>query len=174
MTKRRMGAVLALAGLPAWQATVAADGTAEHSEQTVIQSRTFTIPAGQCPQLPANVEVKGLGVERTTTTIEATGDNEDRGKPDLRGSLVSRISGTATDNLGGTYTFNYELRFKKPIPVPGTATVIDRFRLTGNGAADGMATFFRATVKFDSGFNPMFETFQIVEQSGDPFVCDPL
>jgi hypothetical protein len=167
-------AILAVAAVPAWQAGVAADGTGEHSEQTVIQSRTFTIPAGQCPQLPAHVEVKGLGVERTTTTIEGPGDNDDRGKSGVRGDLVSRISGTATDNVGGTYSFSYELRLKKPIPIPGTATVIDRFRLTGTGVANGLATFFRATTAFDSGFNPRFETFQIIEQSGDPFLCDPL
>src|SRR5262245_48684020 len=168
-------ATLVVAGPSAWHSTVLADGSGEHSEQTVIQSRTFTIPAGQCPQLPPNVEVKGLGVERTTTTIEGEEDkSDDTGRGGLRGSLLSRISGTATDNVGGTYSFSYQLRFRKPVPIPGTAIVVDTFTLTGNGAANGLSTFFRASVSFDAGFNPRFETFQILEQAGDPFVCDPL
>jgi hypothetical protein len=166
-------AAVALIGGSAWPATVLADGAGEHSEQTVIQSRSFTIPAGRCPQLPANVEVRGLGVERTTTTIEGTDDRgEERGKAGLRGSVLSRISGTATDNLGGTYTFSYQLKYSSPIP--GTGIVTDTFRLKGNGVANGMSTFFKATVDFDSGFNPLFETFHLLEQSGDPFICDPL
>ncbi len=174
MIKQLMCAtVLVLLGPSAWQATVLAEEGREHSVQTVIQSRTFTIPAGRCPQLPANAEVRGLGVERTTTTIEGAEDRgEDRGKTGLRGSVLSRISGAATDNLGGTYTFSYQLKYSSPIP--GTGIVTDTFRLTGNGVANGMSTFFKATVDFDSGFNPLFETFHLLEQSADPFVCDPL
>jgi hypothetical protein len=176
MIKRLMcAAALTVLGPASWQAAVFAHEAGEHSEQTVIKSRTFTVPAGQCPQLPANVSVQGLGLERTTTTIDGGGDKgEDRGSVGLRGNLLTRISGTATDSLGGTYTFSYQLSFKRPISIPGTATVIDTFKLTGNGVANGMSTFFRATVNLDSGFNPIFATLRILEQSGDPFVCDPL
>jgi hypothetical protein len=142
------------------------DGDGERSQQTVIRSRTFTIPKGQCSQLPANVEIQGLGLERTTTEIEGDRDGG------LRGSLLSRISGTATDNVGGRYTFSYQLRLRKPAPIPGDGIVVDTFKLTGTGVADGFSTFFRVRVTFDSGFNPI--AFELLEQSGDPFRCDPL
>jgi hypothetical protein len=50
--------------------------------------------------------------------------------------------------------------------------VIDTFKLTGTGAANGMATFFRARVTIDSGANPI--GFEILEQTGQPSSCDPL
>ena len=155
------------------QSTVAAEGTDERSEQTVIKSRSFTIPKGQCPRLPANVEVQGLGLERTTTVIQSgDGDDEDGGTAGLRGSFLTRISGTATDNLGGSYTFSYQLASRRPIPIPGSGIVVDTFTLKGTGVANGLSTFFRARATFDSGFN--FINGQILEQSGTPFGCDPL
>jgi hypothetical protein len=148
----------------------------EKSEQTVIKSREFTIPKGQCSQLPADLEVKGLGLERTTTVVEsADGGGKHEGDADdgrITFSLLSRITGIATDNLGGKYTFNYLLRFRKPAPIPGSGIAIDTFKLTGTGAADGMSTFFRARVTFDSGSNPI--AFEILEEAGQPFGCDPL
>jgi hypothetical protein len=156
----------------------AAGGTtliaSERSEQTVIRSREFTIAKGQCPQLAAGVEVKGLGLERTTTVVASTdeGDKHEQDGEGLTYSLLSRIDGTATDNQGGTYRFTYQLRFKKPAALPGTAIAVDTFKLTGTGAADGMSTFFRARVTLDSGANPV--AFEILEQSGNPFQCDPL
>jgi len=147
----------------------------EHSEQTVIKSREFTIPKGQCSQLPADLEVKGLGLERTKTEVESAdeggkhaGDDDGR----ITYSLLSTITGTATDNFGGTYTFSYQLRFRKPSPIPGSGIATDNFRLTGTGAADGMSTFFRVRVTLDSGANPV--GFELLEQTGDPFHCDPL
>jgi hypothetical protein len=145
----------------------------ENSEQTVIKSREFTVPKGQCPQLPADLELKGLGLERTRTVVESAdqgGRHGDDGR--ITYSLVSRITGTATDNFGGRYTFSYELRLKKPIPLPGVGIILDTFKLKGTGAADGMATFFRARVTFDSGANPI--GFELLEQTGEPSVCDPL
>jgi hypothetical protein len=145
----------------------------EKSEDTVIKSRSFTIAAGQCSQLPPNLVLQGLGLERTTTEVEGGDDSRDEGgKAGLRVSLSSKITGTATDNIGGTYTFSYQLSFKKPVPIPGSGIVIDNFKLTGDGVANGLATFFRARVTFDSGFNPI--GFEILEQSGNPFGCDPL
>jgi hypothetical protein len=138
----------------------------DESEQTVIQSRKFTIAKGQCSQLPANLEVKGVGLERTKTVV---GEDESG----VTYSLSSTITGTATDNFDGKYTFRYQLRLKKPIPLPGVGIVIDTFQLTGTGAANGMSTFFRVRVTFDAGANPT--DFVILEQSGNPFGgCDPL
>jgi hypothetical protein len=146
----------------------------ERGEQTVIRSRDFTIARGQCPQLPAGVEVKGLGLERTTTVVTGAneGDGHQHDDDGLTYSLLSRIDGTATDNLGGTYRFSYLLRFRKPAQLPGTAIAVDTFELSGTGAADGMSTFIKVRVTLDSGANPV--AFEILEQSGNPFQCDPL
>jgi hypothetical protein len=85
---------------------------------------------------------------------------------------LSRISGTATDNVGGRYTFSYQLQFRKAAPIPGMGIIVDTFRMTGTGVADGFSTFFRAKVTFDAGFNPV--AFELLEQAGSPFQCDPL
>jgi len=168
-------ALMALA-LSAGAGPLGAHDKGEKSEQTVIKSREFTIPEGQCSQLPADLEVKGLGLERTTTVVESADERvKHAGEGDegrITYSLSSTISGTATDNLGGTYTFSYQLRFKKPSLIPGSGIATDNFKLTGTGAADGMSTFFRARVTFDGGANPV--GFEILEQTGDPFHCDPL
>jgi len=177
MLKRQMVAAACMVlGLSAAAGAVLAHENAEKSEQTVIKSRDFTIPRGQCPQLPADLEVKGLGLERTTTVVESADEGGRHHGDDAEGAityrLVSTITGTATDSRGGKYTFSYQLRFKKPIPVPGSGIAIDNFKLTGTGAADGMATFFRVRVTLDSGANPV--AFELLEQTGDPFLCDPL
>ena len=176
MLKRRMvAAAFMVLGLSAAAGAVLAHENAEKSEQTVIKSREFTIPKGQCSQLPADLEVKGLGLERTKTVVESA-DEGSRHEGDDDGritySLLSRITGTATDSRGGKYTFSYLLRLKKPIPIPGSGIATDNFKLTGVGAADGMSTFFRVRVTFDSGANPV--GFELLEQTGDPFHCDPL
>jgi hypothetical protein len=148
----------------------------EKSEQTVIKPSEFTIPKGQCSQLAADLEVKGLGLERSKTVVESAhegdkhGSNEDEGR--ISYSLFRRITGTATDNLGGKYTFSYQLRLKKPVSLPGSGIVIDTFTLTGTGAANGLSTFVKARVTFDSASNPI--AFEILEEAGDPFRCDPL
>jgi len=177
MVKRQLvAAALMGLGLSAWEGAMLAHENAERSEQTVIKSREFTIPKGQCPQLPADLEVKGLGLERTTTVVESAdqagqhSDDERAGR--ITYSRASTITGTAIDNLGGAYTFSYQLRFKKPAVIPGPVIATDNFSLSGTGAADGMRTFFRVRVTLDSGANPV--GFEILEQTGDPFQCDPL
>lgn len=146
----------------------------ERTEQTVIKPREFTIPKGQCSQIAADIEVKGLGVERTTTVVESAGqgDRHDGRSGGLLYSFSTKITGTATDNFGGTYTFAYQFHFTKPAPLPGSGIVVDRFELTGTGAANGLSTFFRARATFDSASN--FVGGEILEQSGQPFGCDPL
>jgi len=102
MLKRlMMAAAIVVIAVSAGAATARADEKGETSEQTVIKSRTFTIAKGQCSQLPGNVEIQGLGLERTTTRIEGRDDpGEDEGRVSLSGSLLSRITGTATDLIG--------------------------------------------------------------------------
>jgi hypothetical protein len=165
MWKRLTGSMaFVLVALSALSGSASARGDSEESAQTVIQSRKFTIAKGQCSQLPAGLEVQGVGLERTKTVV----DDEDGG---VTYSLSSTITGTATDNVGGTYTFRYQLRIR-PVRLPGSAIVTDTFSLTGTGAANGMSTFFRLRATLDAGANPTAFTF--LEQTGNPFGCDPL
>jgi len=155
---------------------VAAAPAQERSEQTVIKPRDFTIPKGQCPNLPAGLEIKGVGIERSVTVVdsqregEAHENGEDGG---LTYRLVTKIDGTATDNAGGTYTFAYQLQVgRKPIPLPGSGIAVDTFKLTGTGAANGLSTLIRVRVTLDAASNPV--AFDLIETAGDPFHCDPL
>jgi hypothetical protein len=163
MLKRTMAAGLAVAMVAVAATITRADDQDERAQQTVIVSRTFTMPKGHCSQLPADVEVQGLGLERTTTVVTQADGR-------LAYTRLSTITGTATDNVGGTYTFFYQNRLNTK--VPGAGLDVDTFTLTGTGVASGMSTFFRAKVTVDSGANPI--GFELIEQSGDPFTCDPL
>jgi hypothetical protein len=148
---------------------------AQHdSDQINIRPRDFTLPTdrGPCSQLPDGLVVQGHGTERTWIEIDndGEGDGDDRqaneGRPTQH--VSTKITGTATDNQGGTYTFSYSNRFETPLPGPGI--MVDRFAITGRGAANGLSTFFRARVTADSTGNLI--AFEILRESGDPFGCD--
>jgi len=172
----KRGMVVAAYVSVAMSATAAAVLAHERSEQTVIRSRDFTVARGQCPTLPPDLELRGLGLERFTTIAESARDGERGGGPDdesaVSYSFGSRITGTATDNGGGQYRFVYQLTLRKPVILPGSGIITDAFTLSGTGQADGMSTFFRARVMFDSGGNPV--SFELLDQKGDPMHCDPL
>jgi hypothetical protein len=137
--------------------------------QTIVRPRTFTIPANQCPSLPAGLAIQGQGTERTTIAIG--GDADDDGDAAVF-RLNTRIVGTASDSAGGEYRFDYRLRVRSLEDDPAHGVAVDTFRLRGRGAADGLATLIRLNVTFDASFNPI--AFDIVETAGNPFLCDPL
>ena len=105
----------------------------EKSEQTVIKSREFTVPKGQCSQLPADLELKGWVSSVRRTVVESaeqrgrheSGDDDGR----ITYSLLSRITGRRPTTSAASNTFSYELRLKKPIPLPGTGIILDTFKL---------------------------------------------
>ena len=192
---------------------------AAESEVTTVRPIEFTIPAGQCPNLPADLSVSGQGTERTTTEIEvanADGD-DDRDRDGRRGkdrddhegddgdrngnrgrdrdededevratefTVFTIITGTATDNEGGSYRFSYHNRVEGS--APGTGVMTDHFRLTGRGRANGLFSAFKANVTFGPVSDPfnvfaMLTGFEFVFAVGDPFdpatnasICDPL
>ena len=201
---------------------------AAESEVTTVRPIEFTIPAGQCPNLPADLSVSGQGTERTTTEIEvrdADGDddgdrdgrrgkdrdededgdrngnrngdrNGDRGRDrdededEVRATeftVFTIITGTATDNQGGSYRFSYHNRVEGS--APGTGVMTDHFRLTGQGRANGLFSAFKANLTFAPLGDPIDTSaifnaitgFEFVFAVGDPFnpatnasICDPL
>jgi len=171
MLKRLLLTVLTTLALSAAMAAAAAQ---DEGGQTIVRPRTFTIPAGQCPTLPAGLAIQGQGTEHTTIVIGGDADdpdNEDNDGDAPMFRLNTTIVGTATDNAGGQYKFNYRLRVRS-LNDPTSGVAVDTFRLHGKGAADGLATLIRANLTFDANFNPI--AFDLVELAGDPFHCDPL
>jgi hypothetical protein len=165
---RRIGvaavvAVCALAGT--------AGALASGNSTTEVYPVEFTIAPGQCPNLPSDVEVRGKGVAKTTTTVSTGHD----GKINLR--VFTFISGTATDNFGGFYFFSYHNDLQSG--VPGTGWISDHFRLSGIGKASGLFSAFIARVALDENFELI--DFVPTWSVGDPIdfgtftpLCDPL
>src|SRR5260370_33341551 len=109
-----------------------------NSVQTIIKARHLTIPIPlglMCSQIASGLVVTGLGLERTKTVVESadegdkheTDEDEDR----VSYSFLSRITGTATDNFGGTYTFSYQVRLRKPVTLPGSGSLMPTSKLPG-------------------------------------------
>jgi hypothetical protein len=70
-----------------------------NTHQVVRETASFTIPAGQCPNLPAGVSVTGSGdrVAATDTTVNADQSSFM--------AINDVVNGNATDSNGQTYTF---------------------------------------------------------------------
>jgi hypothetical protein len=127
-----------------------------------------------CPYVPAGTTISWTGPE-TSTVIART---------DASGvttvSIVSHASGTATDNHGNAYAFNYSNAFRvsNSVADPGTftGTMTDHFSLAG--PALHLSNGFIATLT--TNLNDVF-IFDPINSRGDPIDfatgsahCDPL
>jgi hypothetical protein len=132
-------------------------------------------PAPACSYLPAGTTVNGSGVEKsiTTTRIDRNGVT----------TIVNatHTHGTATDQAGNTYMFDYsnEFRVSNTVADQGlfSGLMTDAFSLDGNGPAK-LHNGFVAEIA-TSDFKVF--TWNVRHTSGDPidFVtgaahCDPL
>jgi hypothetical protein len=165
LRKMIVGAILALAVGVSATAAVASGG--EHATVETFEA-SFTIPAGQCPHLPPDLEVSGVGTGRTTFVVN---------KDATHFKILTRISGQAWDNEGGRYRFSYHNNIVGMLG--GSGAMTDHFTLKGNGAADGLHSQFAADLAFDELGNVI--GFDLTEFVGDPFdpmtgapLCDPL
>lgn len=114
---------------------------------------SFTIPAGQCPQLGPGVAVSGEGV------FHQQGHG---------GDTSQFASGTATDTNGNTYRFNYHLTFSE---ADNRVVLADHFNLVAGPEtihAHFVARFDENGVFFNEHGDPI----------SDPItgtaVCDPI
>ena len=143
---------------------------------TAVKKVSFTITAKQCPDLPQGVTIKGAGTSRKweSASVDAAGMTHY--------SAVTIVTGTATDNKGGRYRFDYHDSFSTShTTVPYVALLTDHFDLVPRGAfGGGLHTFFVAnvTVKSEDPFDAAFEPTYV---QGDPtdFTtlkahCDPI
>src|SRR5215207_7782087 len=107
--------------------SAAAAPAADH--QVISGTVSFTIPADQCPELPAGVSVDGTGERKMiiNTHTKANGTTEIR--------VNDLIKGVATDSNGGVHKFVYHNSSTETILPSGLHTVRmnDSFVLSGPG-----------------------------------------
>jgi hypothetical protein len=134
---------------------------------------SFVLSSATCSNLPSGTELMGSGTEKSITTTRTDGD----GVVILRNSTHSH--GTATDQDGNTYVFNYSNEFRATVDggvYSGLMT--DAFALAGAGPAHLNNGFVG---NFVSDFSSFFTVPDVIGSHGDPldFVtgevhCDPL
>ena len=148
--------VFAIAALAIGASATAA--VASGGEQATVEtfSAEFTLPAGQCPNLPPDLEVSGEGTGRTTFIANNDGTHF---------KILTRISGRAWDSEGGRYSFSYHNNIVGTLG--GSGEITDHFTLKGNGAANGLHSHFAADLAFDELGNIV--GFELTELVGDPF-----
>ena len=173
---RRLGVVaLAIATVALPAASALADDTTPPAPSEV-KKVSFTITAKQCPDLPQGVTIKGKGTSRKweSASVDAGGITHY--------FAVTSVTGTATDNKGGRYRFDYHDDWSTShTTVPYVALLSDHFDLVPLGAfGGGLHTFFVAnvTVKSEDPFDAVFEPTFL---RGDPLDfttfkphCDPI
>jgi hypothetical protein len=141
---------------------------------------TWTIPAGQCPTLPAGSDVNGRGRRHAVTTTTARRD----------GSTVvvvdDVVRGTAEGGQGRAYRFSYanhttEIRPPSGSGRPVQVHMIDSFVLHGRGGVAVDAAFdWLWTYTPPPGASPPVgqwpphDNWRKLSTRGDSFLCDPI
>ena len=133
----------------------------------------FTLTSDQCPNLPPGTTITAHGDGKSITQIK-----EADGVVTFRNA--THVQGTATDQDGNTYVFNYSNNFTVSGTGPLlTGRMVDSFSLAGNGPAH-LNNGFQANVTTDLQDNGVFE-LDPLNQRGDPLdfttgavMCDPL
>ena len=134
---------------------------------------SFVLTSATCSKLPAGTVLTGSGTETSITTTKVDRD----GVVTIENS--SHAKGTATDQAGNTYVFNYSNEFRATLDgnvLSGLMT--DAFALAGPGPARLNNGFVG---HFVSDFATFFTVPHVISSHGDPldFVtgeahCDPL
>jgi hypothetical protein len=135
----------------------------------------FVLSSATCPNLPGGTTVVGSGTEKSITN-ERTDRN---GVTTVINS--THANGTATDQNGNSYVFNYsnEFRVTNSLANPGVFSgfMSDHFSLGGPGPAK-LSNGFTAAISTDF---VTFFTFEERNSRGDPIdfatgaaLCDPL
>ena len=134
---------------------------------------SFVLSSATCSNLPSGTELMGSGTGKSITTTRTDRD----GVVIVGNSTHSH--GTATDQDGNTYMFNYSNEYRATVDggvYSGLMT--DSFALAGGGPAHLNNGFVG---NFVSDFSSFFTVPDVISSHGDPldFVtgevhCDPL
>jgi hypothetical protein len=163
------------AGFAAAFALVSGTALAGGNGATIETSAvSFTITSAGCSYLPAGTTITGSGTEKSITVKKTLANGV------TRYHNTSHATGTATDQAGNTYVFDYSNDFTvsdSGSPGQFTGGMEDHFSLAGNGPAK-LSNGFKATVNTD--FATYF-TLTPLQSRGDPIDfatitahCDPL
>lgn len=153
--------------------SAAAAPLATTTHQSVRETVTWTLPAGQCASLPAGVSVSGTGqrIAVTNTKVNADGSGQ---------ILINDlVTGTAVDSNGDTYHFIYHNHSTQDVPSgsgPIQVSMTDSFVLNGGGSAAHMSVGFnwRWTYTPPAEIWPPLDNWQQLSTRGDPLHCDPI
>ena len=148
---------------------VAAASAADH--QVISETVSFSVPADQCPELPAGVSISGTGERMTIINTHTNAD----GSTEVRTNDL--VTGTATDSNGGTHKFVYHNSSTLTIPASGDYSISmnDIFQLTGPGPHYSVGFNWRWTFAGPDLVFPPVDNF--VNLHGDVdliLACDPL
>ena len=152
---------------------VSSAGAAPAADHQVISETVeFTIPADQCPELPAGVSVSGSGERHMIINTRTQAD----------GTTVIRtndlIKGVAIDSNGGVHKFVYHNSSTLTIPPSGDYSISmnDTFALSGPGPHYSVGFNWRWTfTSLELLWPPSGDNWEQIH--GDPvviFACDPL
>ena len=124
--------------------------------QPVATSISFDLSSATCSQVPSGMTIHGTGTAQFSVTPS--------------GNLHSVISGTATDNAGGFWRFNYTQN-ARPL-VADAVEISDHFNLVGSGSPIKLHSHFVAD--FTSIDLETADVLAIKQVHGDPVGCDPI
>jgi len=146
----------------------AAAPAADH--QVVTGPASFTIPADQCPELPAGVSVSGSGESVAIINTRTLAD----GSTEIR--INNLIKGVAIDSNGGAHKFVYHNSSTQTILPSGFTTISmnDSFVLSGPGPHYSVGFNWRWTFTQPDLWPPVDNWEQIHGNPVDIFACDPL
>jgi hypothetical protein len=159
-------ALMLFAGVSSAAAAPAAD------HQVITETVSFSIPADQCPELPAGVSISGTGERMMIINTHTTGD----GTTEVRTNDL--IKGVATDSNGGVHKFVYHNSSTLTIPPSGDYQISmnDSFVLSGPGQHYSVTFNWRWTFpSLELLWPPSGDNWE--QLHGDPdlvFACDPL
>ena len=139
--------------------------------EVITETVSFTIPADQCPLLPAGVSVEGTGERLMIINTHTKAD----GTTEIR--VNDLIKGTATDSDSGVHQFVYHNSSTETILSDGLHTISmnDVFTLSGPGPNYSVTFYWRWTFTPPESFWPPAHDLEVLH--GDPdliFACDPL
>lgn len=154
-----------------------ADVASAQGEYTVERSPVeFTITSDECSRLPAGATVEGTGRQKSVTRTIA----------DATTGLTTvvnytRASGTATDDDGNRYRFDYRNSFhvqnSAAAPATYSGTMFDLFALSGRGPAqlrNGFVAIFTTDLGDNASYQPLYAWGDPIDFVADDPHCDPL
>jgi len=139
--------------------------------KVINETVSFTIPADQCPKLPAGLSVDGTGERHMVVNTHTKAD----GSAEVRTNDL--VTGVATDSNGGAHKFVYHNSSTLTIPTSGDYSISmnDSFELTGPGPHYSVGFNWRWTFTGpDLVFPPVDNWVNLHGDRDLILACDPL